>query len=52
MSVEMVDHIVDEHNIEIESDTIKRVKVRKFVRLINHEFLFFPFAVKTFKCLV
>lgn len=26
MSVEMVDYIVDEHNIEIESDTIKRVK--------------------------
>ncbi|WOG93389.1 hypothetical protein DCAR_0312673 [Daucus carota subsp. sativus] len=26
MSVEMVDYIVDEHNIEIESDTVKRVK--------------------------
>lgn len=30
MSVEMVDYIVDEHNIEIESDTVKRVKVRKY----------------------
>lgn len=27
MSAEMVDHIVDEHHIEIEPDTIKRVKV-------------------------
>lgn len=27
MSVEMIDHIVDEHNIEIDSEKIKRVKV-------------------------
>lgn len=27
MSVEMVDHIVDEHHIDIDVDTIKRVKV-------------------------
>lgn len=27
MSVDMVDHIVDEHHIEIESEALKRVKV-------------------------
>lgn len=27
MSVEMVDHIVDEHHIDIDVETIKRVKV-------------------------
>lgn len=27
MSVDMVDHIVDEHHIDIDVETIKRVKV-------------------------
>lgn len=30
MSVKMVDHIVDEHHIDIDSGMIKRVKVRLY----------------------
>lgn len=30
MSVRMVDHIVDEHQIEIDPEVLKRVKVQNF----------------------
>lgn len=38
MSVDMVDHIVDEHHIEIESEALKRVKVswqvKRFITVV------------------
>lgn len=34
MSVKMIDYIVDEHNIEIDSTTLKRVKVNYAIRVL------------------
>lgn len=33
MSVDMIDHIVDERHIDIDSETIKKVKVRWIVSI-------------------
>lgn len=48
MSIEMVDHIVDEHHIDIDADTIKRVKVKMLITWFNlsevrveHDFIIF-----------
>lgn len=31
MSIKMVDYIVDEHHIDVDSEMIKKVKVRSFL---------------------
>lgn len=41
MSAKMIDYIVDEHNIEIDSESIKRVKVT----LLNLLFSSFTFLL-------
>ena len=40
MSLKMIDHIVDEHNIEIDSDILKKAKV---ISLLNGHSLFLVF---------
>lgn len=42
MSVRMIDYIVDEHNIEIDSDDLKRVKVSLVSFNIIIFYYFFP----------
>ena len=40
MSAKMIDYIVDEHHIEIDSDDQKRVKVSVFAPVFSFNYLF------------
>ena len=42
MSLKMIDHIVDEHNIEIDSESLKKTKVISFLN--SHSFYFYFFT--------